>query len=262
MNEPAVLTLYNLSKRYAGFEAVSGLSFSVGAGTITALIGPNGAGKSTTFNVISGLERPSFGSVVFEGTDITAFPVYDRCHLGIGRTFQAPKVFDHLTVSENIMVGLHGRSRSGLVRAGARLPGFKAEERRIHEDAAHWLAFAGLEYLANRSAGALSFGEQRALEFARAIAAKPKLLLLDEPTSGLTPSETEVFAAKLKAVVRDGVTVLIVEHDLPFITSIADKVVVLAHGKKIYDGSVVGMRENEGVIDAYVGRPRNRDARN
>ena len=107
MNEPAVLILYNLSKRYAGFEAVSGLSFSVGAGTITALIGPNGAGKSTTFNVISGLERPSFGSVVFEGTDITAFPVYDRCHLGIGRTFQAPKVFDHLTVSEHLEFHLH-----------------------------------------------------------------------------------------------------------------------------------------------------------
>jgi branched-chain amino acid transport system ATP-binding protein len=256
MDEKPILQVRDLSKRYAGLEAVSGLSFSAEPGAITALIGPNGAGKSTTFNLISGLEQPTSGSVMFRGQNITALSVHVRCPLGIARTFQTPKVFDHLTVRENVMVGLHGRSRSGLLRCGMRLPGFRAEERSIGADAQRWLEFAGLEQLAHRSAGALSFGEQRALEFARAMAAKPELLLLDEPTSGLTPAETEAFAARLMTIVRERVAVVIVEHDLPFISSIAGKVVVLAHGRKIYDGSVAGMRADAGVVEAYVGRPR------
>ena len=256
MDETPILQVDELSKRYQGLEAVGGLSFAAARGTITGLIGPNGAGKSTTFNLISGLEQPTSGRVLFRGQDIAALPVHARCPLGIARTFQAPKVFEYLTVRENVMVGLHARSRGRLLRSGLRLPGFRAEETRIQAEADRWLAFAGLDHVAERGAAALAFGEQRALEFARALASTPDLLLLDEPTSGLTPAETDAFAAKLRTIVRGGTAVVIVEHDLPFITAIADRVVVLAHGRKIYDGSVADMAADVGVVEAYLGRPR------
>jgi len=256
-NSP-ILELKGVSKRYSGIEALSNVSFLVPDGGITALIGPNGAGKSTLFNLISGLDQPTSGQILFAGSDITPLPPYRRSVLGIGRVFQTPRLFDHLTVLENVMVGLHGRTRSGVLQSGLRLPGTRAEEARIRTEAMERLAFVGLSDDAVRAAGTLAFGGQRLLEVARALAGAPKLLLLDEPTAGLTPAETDRFSDRLRIILAQGVAILIVEHDLRFISSIADKIVVLAHGRTIYDGDPAGIRRDARVIESYIGTRRER----
>jgi ABC-type branched-subunit amino acid transport system ATPase component len=258
MPDQPILELKGVSKRYSGLEALSDVSFVVPQGAITALIGPNGAGKSTLFNLISGLEMPTSGRILYAGADITRMPPHKRSVLGIGRVFQTPRLFDHLTVLENVMVGLHGRSRSGVLRSGLGLPGTRAEEARIRAEAIERLALVELCDHAGRMAGELAFGGQRLLEVARALAGAPRLLLLDEPTAGLTPAETDKFADKLRSVLAQGVAILIVEHDLRFISSIADKTVVLAYGRTIYDGDPAGIRQDARVVESYIGRRRER----
>jgi branched-chain amino acid transport system ATP-binding protein len=258
MPDSPILELKGVSKRYSGIEALSDVRFLVPDGAITALIGPNGAGKSTLFNLICGLEQPTSGQILFAGSDITRLPPYRRSVLGIARVFQTPRLFDHLTVLENVMVGLHGRTRSGVLQSGLRLPGTRAEEARIRTEAMERLAFVGLCDDAARAAGTLAFGGQRLLEVSRALAGAPRLLLLDEPTAGLTPAETDRFSDKLRIVLAQGVAILIVEHDLRFISSIADKTVVLAHGRTIYDGDPAGLRRDAGVIESYIGTRRER----
>jgi branched-chain amino acid transport system ATP-binding protein len=258
MNERVMLELRNVSKFYSGLQAVKDVSFIVPAGSITALIGPNGAGKSTAFNLISGLEPLTSGQILFADRDVTSLPPDKRSTLGLGRMFQTPRIFEYLTVVENVMVGLHGSSRSGVVRSGLRLPGARADERRMHDSAMAGLDFVGLSQFADRMAGELAFGGQRLLEFARALALSPKLLLLDEPTAGLTPAETDVFADKLRTILDRNVTILVVEHDLRFIASIAEKIIVLAHGQKIYDGAAGGIRNDTRVVEAYIGSRRER----
>jgi branched-chain amino acid transport system ATP-binding protein len=253
MDRAPLLELCDVSKQYSGLEALSHVSFAVEIGTITALIGPNGAGKSTTFNLISGLEHPTSGRILFAGAYITHLAAHKRALLGIGRIFQTPRIFDYLTVLENVMVGLHPRAQSGVIRCGLRLPGVRAEERRIRDEAMAMLRFVDLADVPDQMAGTLPFGGQRLLEFARALVADPKLMLLDEPTAGLTPAETDAFAEKLLAKLAQGMTTLIVEHDLRFIASIAGKIVVLAHGRKIYDGAPSGIRNDPQVVEAYVG---------
>jgi branched-chain amino acid transport system ATP-binding protein len=258
MDRSILLELREISKRYSGLLALDGVSFSVDAGTITALIGPNGAGKSTAFNLVSGLDAPTAGRIRFAGEDVTALDVPARAARGLARIFQTPRVFEYLSVLENVMVGLHGRTRCGVLRCGFRLRGFHAEERGIEEEALAQLRFVGLGDLRDRMAGTLSFGNLRLLEFARALAAAPKLIMLDEPTAGLTPAETEAFGEGLRAIRQRGVTVLIVEHDLKFITSIAEKVIVLNYGRKIYDGAPGTLRDDRNVIEAYIGVRRER----
>lgn len=253
MEITSILELKDISKYYYGLEALKKVSFQVNKGSITALIGPNGAGKSTAFNLISGLEKPTSGRIYFSGKEITLNEAYDRGPMGLGRIFQTPKIFEYLTVLENIMVGLHGRTHAGVLKSGFRLPGFKKEESLIREQAIEHLVFIGLGGEEDRMAGTLSFGQLRLLEFARALASKPKLILLDEPTAGLTPVETEAFADKLFVIQKNGITTLIVEHDLKFIMSIAEKIIVLNHGEKIYDGPPSSIRENRQVIEAYIG---------
>lgn len=253
MESNNILELKDISKNYFGLEALKKVSFQVDQGSITALIGPNGAGKSTAFNLISGLEKPTSGQIYFSGKDITGIGAYERGPMGLGRIFQTPKIFDYLTVLENVMVGLHGRTHAGILKSGFRLPGFKKEENLIREQAVQHLSFIGLRGEEDRMAGTLSFGQLRLLEFARALASNPKLILLDEPTAGLTPVETEAFAEKLFVIQKNGITTLIVEHDLKFIMSIAEKIIVLNHGEKIYDGSPASIREDRQVIEAYIG---------
>jgi branched-chain amino acid transport system ATP-binding protein len=253
MESRSILELKDISKYFYGLEALKKVSFQVDKGSITALIGPNGAGKSTAFNLISGLEKPTSGQIYFLGKEITHIEAYDRGPMGLGRIFQTPKIFDYLTVLENVMVGLHGRTHAGILKSGFRLAGFKKEENVIREEAIEHLVFMGLDGEEDRMAGTLSFGQLRLLEFARALASNPKLILLDEPTAGLTPVETEAFAEKLFVIQKNGITILIVEHDLKFIMSIAEKIIVLNHGEKIYDGAPTAIREDRQVIEAYIG---------
>ena len=253
MESNSILELKDISKNYFGLEALKRVSFQVDKGSITALIGPNGAGKSTAFNLISGLENPTSGQIYFSGKEITRIEAHDRGPMGLGRMFQTPKIFEYLTVLENVMVGLHGRTHAGVLKSGFRLPGFKKEENLIREQAIEHLVFIGLGGEEDRMAGTLSFGQLRLLEFARALASNPKLILLDEPTAGLTPVETEAFAEKLSMIQKKGITTLIVEHDLKFIMSIAEKIIVLNHGEKIYDGPPTSIREDRQVIEAYIG---------
>ncbi len=253
MESNSILELKDISKNYYGLEALKKVCFQVDKGSITALIGPNGAGKSTAFNLISGLEEPTSGQIYFSGEEITRIEAYDRGPMGLGRIFQTPKIFDYLTVLENVMVGLHGRTHAGVLKSGFRLPGFRKEENLIREQAIEHLVFIGLEGEEDRMAGTLSFGQLRLLEFARALASNPKLILLDEPTAGLTPVETEAFADKLFVIQKNGITTLIVEHDLKFIMSVAEKIIVLNHGEKIYDGPPTSIREDRQVIEAYIG---------
>lgn len=252
-NTTPILELANVNKRYSGLHAVSDVSFTIKRGAISALIGPNGAGKSTTFNLISGLETVSSGHIRLDGQDVTSLQAYQRARLGLARIFQNPCIFEYLTVLENVMVGLHTRARAGILGAGFRLPGFGAEEKCLRRTAMEQLEFVGLESMADRMAGTLPFGGQRLLEFARALAIGTKLILLDEPTAGLTPLETEAFADKLAALVERGNTILIVEHNLGFITAIAGRIIVLAHGRKIYDGAANGLRGDAAVVEAYIG---------
>ena len=257
----SILEFRNIHKKYFGLEALKGVSFQVDAGTITALIGPNGAGKSTAFNLISGLENPTSGHIYFSGREITDRDAHERGPMGLGRTFQTPKIFEYLTVWENVMVGLHGRMRAGVLKSGFRLPGLKEEEKRVRELALEQLTFIGLVEEKDRMAGTLPFGNLRLLEFARALASGPKLILLDEPTSGLTPVETEAFGGKLAAIRERGITTLIVEHDLKFILSIAEKIIVLNHGEKIFDGPPAAIRESRQVIEAYIGTRKDKRPR-
>jgi len=256
MESNSILELKDISKHYLGLEALKKVSFHVDRGTITALIGPNGAGKSTAFNLISGLEKPTSGRIYLSGKDITNIEAHERGLMGLGRMFQTPKIFEYLTVLENVMVGMHGRTHAGVLKSGFRLPGFKEEEKLIREKAIENLGFIGLAEKKERMAGTLSFGNLRLLEFARALVSKPKLILLDEPTAGLTPIETEAFAKKVSAIQKTGITTLIVEHDLKFIMSIAESIIVLNHGQKIYDGFPAAIRENRQVIEAYIGTRR------
>ena len=257
----SILKLEVIHKKYFGLEALKGVSFQVDAGTITALIGPNGAGKSTAFNLISGLENPTSGRIYFSDGEITDREAHERGPMGLGRTFQTPKIFEYLTVLENVMVGLHGRTNAGVLKSGFRLPGFKDEEKWVRDLAIEQLAFIGLVEEKDRMAGTLSFGNLRLLEFARALASGPKLILLDEPTAGLTPVETEAFGEKLAAIREKGITTLIVEHDLKFIMSIAEKIIVLNHGEKIFDGPPASIRESRQVIEAYIGTRKDKRPR-
>jgi len=255
-----VLELLQISKQFSGLQALREVSFTVRRGTITALIGPNGAGKSTVFNLVSGLDRQTSGTLLFDGSDIGDLPAFRRPALGLARIFQTPRIFEYLSVLENVMVGFSGRLKSDFFGCGLRLSSARREEHDMIRDSTELLGFVGLEDLRHRPAGTLAFGGQRLLEFARALATRPKLLLLDEPTAGLTPAETDAFAAMLKTLLERGVTTLIVEHDINFITSISDKVVVLAYGEKIFEGRPIDLRSEQRVIDAYLGPRRMRDA--
>ena len=248
-----MLNLNGIGKRFGGLTALEGISFNVGKGSITGIIGPNGAGKTTLFNVATGIYPPSEGAVKLEGKDISTLPPEGRARLGLVRTFQNIELFGKMTVLENVMVGLHTQSSSGIFSSAFRMPWQMSEERRIREKAKEWLAFVGIPELEDAEAGTLSFGKGRLLEIARAMALEPKLLLMDEPAAGLNSSETAELADLIKKIRDLGVTVALVEHDMDLVMDICDQLVVLNLGTMLAEGTPREIQDNQAVITAYLG---------
>ena len=252
----ACLEVTDLRKEFEGLMAVFDVSFDVRAGEIVALIGPNGAGKTTIFNLISGVLEPSAGRMRFRGHLLNGLRPHAITSLGLARTFQNVRLFAHMSVLENAMVGRHARSHCGLWSAALRLPRAAHEERAIRERAMGELARVGLETRADESAASLSLGQQRLLEIARALATEPGLLLLDEPGAGLNRPEKEGLGRLVRSIRDGGVTVLIVEHDMQFVMGLADRIVALEYGMKIAEGTPAEIQSNERVIAAYLGDDR------
>ena len=217
------------------------------------MIGPNGAGKTTFINVVTGIYAPDIGQVCFQGQDITGLPAYAIAYLGIGRTFQLEELFPSLTVLENAMVGCHTKSRCGMFSSGLRLPSAKTEEQRIREEAMENLKMIGLEHKASDSISSLPLGERKLVGIARALGIQPKLLMLDEPVGGLAAHEIEKLVKVIDILVNKGLTLFIVEHNMPFVMSVSERVIVLDGGRKIVEGPPHEVKTNERVIKAYLG---------
>jgi branched-chain amino acid transport system ATP-binding protein len=248
-----VLRIENVTKIFGGVTALKDVSFSVGSGEITGIIGPNGAGKTTLFNIVTGIYSPTSGKVFYEGKEITGFPPEKLAGLSMVRTFQGIELFNQMTVLENVMVGLHTKSRSGIFASIFKLPGQVREERIIRERAAHWLEFTGIADLADTKAANLPFGKGRLLEIARAMALEPHIILMDEPAAGLNSRETADLAVMIKKIKDSDVTVALVEHDMDLVMDICNRIVVLNIGCKLAEGTPREIQENEKVITAYLG---------
>lgn len=248
-----VLALHGITMRISGLLALDDVHFAVREGEVVSLIGPNGAGKTTTFNVISGYMRPTAGSVRLFGQDIVGLRPEDIAMRGLVRTFQRTSVFNQCTVFDNLLTALHLRGRGGLLQALLRTPAFRREERELRNEARGMLDFLGLARRSDDLARNLSYGEQRLLGVGVALAARPRLLLMDEPAAGLNPSETEAFKAMIRRIGAQGVTVLLVEHDMHMVMSVSDRVVVLNHGKRIAAGTPNEIQQDPEVVRAYLG---------
>jgi branched-chain amino acid transport system ATP-binding protein len=248
-----MLEVRGITQRFGGITALEDISFRVEKGTITGVIGPNGAGKTTLFNIATGIYSQTCGQIFLDGTDISQVPAEHLARKGLVRTFQNIELFGSMSVLENVMLGLHTRSGSGILSCMSKMPWHIREERRIRTRAMEWLAFCGITDLADQVAGSLSFGKGRMLEIARAMAVEPRIMLMDEPAAGLNNRETNELAVLIRKIRDTGVTVVLVEHDMELVMDICDQIVVLNLGKLLAEGTPREIQENSAVIAAYLG---------